>query len=138
MSPLTMRAEIGRSAGDASSPQGAATSRTRRVVLAACIQESAHGMFILGQLCDGPLQHAANRSVEPADLVRIDVANSGDEVLTEQQPLDRAPSACQEFTPSGERESTLERFDAKPLEWPKVLLGLHHIHVAKTPLVYEP
>ena len=158
MSPLTMRAEIGRSAGDASSPQGAATSRTSRVVLAACIQESAHGMSILGQLCDGPLQHAANRSMEPADLVRtdsvagvswmnprlpedlirIDVANSGDEVLTEQQPLDRAPSACQEFTPSGERESTLERFDAKPLEWPKVLLGLHHIHVAKTPLVYEP
>ncbi len=115
-------------------------------------------MSVLGELCDRALQHAANRSMEPADLIRtesvaraiwmnprlpedlirIDVANSGDEVLTEQQPLDRAPSACQEFTPSGERESTLERFDAEPLERPKVLLDLHHIHVAKTPLVYEP
>lgn len=114
-------------------------------------------MSILGQLGDRPLQHAANRFMEPGDfvgpeavgrasrmnpslpedLIRIDVANTGDEVLTEQQPFDRSPSPRQEFTPSGESESVLERLDAQPLEWPKGLLGLHDIHVAKTPLVDE-
>jgi hypothetical protein len=114
-------------------------------------------MSIFGQLCDRPLQHAANRSMEladfvrpksvtwasrmnsrlPEDLIGIDVANSGDEVLTEQQPFDRSPSACQKITPSGESEVTLKGLNPQPLEGLKILLGLHDIHVAETPLVYE-
>jgi hypothetical protein len=153
-----MRAEIGSSARNASGAQKVAASWTSRIILTASAQEPAHRTSILGQLNDRPLQHAANRPVEPADLVwpeavaqasgmdprlpedliRIDVADSGDEVLTKQQPFDRSPSCRQELTPSRESEVTLEGLNPQPLEGLKVLLGLHDIHVAKTPLVDEP
>jgi len=73
----------------------------------------------------------------PEDFIRIDVANAGDEVLTEQQPFDRSPAARQELSPSGESEGTPKGLDTQPLEGSEVLLGLHDVHVAKTPLVHE-
>src|SRR5574337_513875 len=135
-----MRAEIGGSTGDASGAEGVSASWTPSVVFAARVQEPAHRMSILGQLYDRSLQHPANRAMEPADLARPEaVAGTGrmDPRLPEKQPFDRSPSARQEPTPSGESEGTLEGLDPQPLERPKVLLGLHKIHVAKTPLVHE-
>src|SRR2546421_1294534 len=73
----------------------------------------------------------------PEDLVSIDIADTGDQVLTQQQRLNGATTAMQHAVPARQSERGAERLEAQAGHGREFDVRRHQVHVAESSLINE-